>query len=119
MSKQRPEPIVQRHVQDLNRLLELSEDKLIFLDVHADWCGPCNALNPFLNQLWIDLEDPEKRILLTSISTEIAGKDGLKLIQKWAGNEVKIEQNGCKPLFIVLRHGQAVGKFFFFFYFYT
>lgn len=119
MSKQRPEPIVQRHVQDLNHLLELSEDKLIFLDVHADWCGPCNALNPFLNQLWIDLEEPEKRILLTSISTEIAGKDGLKLIQKWAGNEVKIEQNGCKPLFIVLRHGQAVGKFFFFFYFYT
>ena len=31
MSKQRPEPIVQRHVQDLNHLLELSEDKLSYI----------------------------------------------------------------------------------------
>ena len=31
------------------------------------------------------------------------------MIQGWAGNDVKIESNGCKPLFVLLRHGQAVG----------
>jgi len=31
------------------------------------------------------------------------------MIQKWAGSDVKVESNGCKPLFILLRHQQAVG----------
>lgn len=96
-----------KSVEDLSNLLHVSEEKLIIIDFHEEWCGPATALTPFLNQLWIDVEDAGKRITLVTASFNIPGVT--KLAQQWSGTDIKVANQGCKPLFILLRHGHAVG----------
>ena len=108
MSAGRPVPVFTElnSVDELKALLVASESKLILIDIHEEWCGQTTAVQPFLNQLWIEIDEPDKKIQLTNVRSNIPGVQ--KLAQQWAGNEVKVAQQGCKPLFILLRHGQAV-----------
>ena len=91
---------------DLKDLLKLSEKQLVIVDYHQDWCGATAALSPFLNQLWIDIDECAKRIYVATCSTAIEGCD--TLIQQWSP-EIKLQQQGCKPLFVLLRQGQSIG----------
>lgn len=95
-----------KSLEELQALLTLSESKLMLIDVHEEWCGQTTAIQPFLNQLWIDIDDCDKKIQLNNVRSNLPGAQ--KLIQQWAGNEVKVANQGCKPLFLLLRHGHAV-----------
>ena len=69
------------------------------VDFYADWCGPCKALTPILEELASELEDGDIKICkldidknqntlskyqVTSVPTLIIFKDGQEK-QKWVG----------------------------------
>lgn len=104
----RPTPVYNAVLSkdELKELLKLSEKQLVIIDYHQEWCGATTAISPFLNQLWIDVDDCAKRIYIATCSAATAGTE--QLIQQWSP-EIKIQQQGCKPLFVLLRQGQSVG----------
>jgi len=104
----RPTPVynVVKTKEELKDLLKLSEKQLVIIDYHQEWCGPTVAISPFLNQLWIDVDDCAKRIYVATCSTDIEGSS--QLMQQWSP-EIKVQQQGCKPLFVLLRQGQSAG----------
>ena len=95
-----------KSVEELQGYLVTSENKLILVDVHEEWCGQTTAIQPFLNQLWIDIDDCDRKIQLVNVRSNLNGAQ--KVIQQWTGSEVKVANQGCKPLFILLRHGHSV-----------
>jgi putative thioredoxin len=63
------------------RVLDESHHRLVILDISAQWCGPCNILEPIINS--VALEYDEKEFLLTKIEAEdenmkIAGRYGVR-----------------------------------------
>ena len=42
--------------------LEESESKLLVVDVHKEWCGPCSVMQPTFRRIYLDLEMPDHRI---------------------------------------------------------
>ena len=38
------------------------ETRMAVVDVHLDWCGPCNCMVPNYSAIWFNLEDPQSRI---------------------------------------------------------
>lgn len=62
-------------------VLDESHHRLVVLDISAQWCGPCNILEPIINS--VSLEYDEKEFLLTKIEAEdenmrIAGRYGVR-----------------------------------------
>jgi hypothetical protein len=95
-------------VDQFNHLLEVeSENSLIIIDCHQEWCGPCMAIIPFYNQLWIDIDDASKRIIPCTLDISLPNMS--KKIQSLVGNEVKLSDQGCRPLFLILRQNHLVG----------
>ena len=86
---------------------QTSESQLIIIDCHEDWCGPCMAIIPFYNALWLELDDPDKRIVPCTLDRSSAKFN--KKLQSLLGSELKLDAQGCRPLFICIKNKQAVG----------
>jgi len=39
------------NVEQFNKIIETSEDRLLILDFYADWCLPCKELEPILEKI--------------------------------------------------------------------
>ncbi|MCS5586544.1 MAG: thioredoxin domain-containing protein [Gammaproteobacteria bacterium] len=49
-------------------VIEQSHDKLVILDISADWCGPCKILEPILNS--VSTEYNKDEFVLTKLEAE-------------------------------------------------
>jgi thioredoxin-like negative regulator of GroEL len=93
-------------------LSTVSNERLVVVDVHQEWCGPTVAIMSFLNQLWIDLDDANRKISLYTLALDESSPEMAKIVKRLQAicdPDVKIAQQGCKPLFLVLRNGMCVG----------
>lgn len=86
------------------------------VDLHQEWCGPCDALGPTLQRLYMDYDNADSRLVLASAAytsdqtpgatatTSPLSSLGAK-IQAAIPPELKInlETNGCMPLFALIR----------------
>ena len=52
---------------DAVRKEAIAQDKLVFIDLYATWCGPCKALAPVLEELAAEYGD---RIYIYKVNTE-------------------------------------------------
>ena len=81
-------------------LVEASESKLVLMDCYADWCGPCEALQPTLQKIYQDYDLASERMILASCDM---GKFGECIQGLFPENGPVIDKNGCLPLFLVIR----------------
>ncbi len=61
--------------------LEKSETQLIVMDVHQNWCGPCDTMKPTYNSIFNEINDCENKVVFTtadkSVLNEVACKQCL------------------------------------------
>ncbi|MDB2589874.1 thioredoxin domain-containing protein [Candidatus Thioglobus sp.] len=75
-------PALEVNIDNFEALvLEESHHRLVVLDISAEWCGPCNVLEPIINS--VASEYDEKEFLLAKIEAEdenmkIAGRYGVR-----------------------------------------
>ncbi len=101
-----PEPTPIASLDDFNNYLnDVSQNKLVVIDMHQKWCGPAAAIQPFWNSQWIELDQAKDRLALCSLCLD-DNPDVLKVVQKDC--EVKLNTT-CKPVFILMRLGHIVG----------
>ncbi|MBR5234167.1 MAG: thioredoxin [Clostridia bacterium] len=78
----------------------ISSDKKVLVDFYADWCGPCQMVSPFVEQ--IANEHPEYVIAKVNVDEEpelAAQYDvrGIPLLMVFENGEVKKQAAGARP----------------------
>jgi thioredoxin 1 len=69
----------------------------VLVDFYADWCGPCKALAPALEQ--VAAENPQARVVKVNIdnSPELAARYNVKSVPRllvFKGGQIAAQQNG-------------------------
>lgn len=85
-----------KNKQELNEVI--AKDKFVVVDFYADWCGPCKALAPVIEELSIsetdvtfvkvnvdDSKDLANEYGISSIPTLVYFKEGKELSEKTFG----------------------------------
>ena len=66
---------------DAVRKEAIAQDKLVFIDLYATWCGPCKALSPVLEELAKEYGD---RLVIYKVDVdqerELAGAFGIRSV---------------------------------------
>ena len=55
-------------------------EKLVVVDFHADWCGPCKVLSPILDELDSEIEDVEFVKINVDNYPELSGSYGIMAV---------------------------------------
>jgi thioredoxin 1 len=75
----------------------LASDVPVLVDFYAEWCGPCKALAPTLDQL--AAENPQVRVVKVDIdeSPELAARYGVRSVPRlmvFKGGQIAAQQSG-------------------------
>ncbi len=72
----------------------LQSDKPVLVDFHADWCGPCHVMEPFVDE--IAKEHPELKVGKLDVD---------------AAQDISAEYNVMSiPTFIIFKGGKEVAR---------
>ncbi|KAF4028740.1 Thioredoxin [Phytophthora infestans] len=77
------------------QVLESSEKKLVFVDVHKDWCGPCKIVEPSYKRLTTDIEHAERRVMFATLNVGLH-VDGIE------------DTGSCKPRFLLFKDRKQI-----------
>lgn len=110
-----PAPVMLESFEEYKALLEEdSQTKLIIIDCYQGWCGPTLAMQPFWDKVWVSTEKAKDRLACYRVCIDspefLANNDFVKAINKGALTDgIRMEQQGCKPFFVLLRFAGNVG----------
>jgi len=76
-----------------------SEKKLLVIDIHKSWCGPCQVMNPTFRRIFLDTDDADQRLQFLSADSS-----------KISALAERNENPSCKPFFQVYSNGASVGE---------
>ena len=88
----------QKHFDEATQWNVADADKmgpLVCVDVHLDWCGPCEPMVPNYQSLWFEYENPESRLSFWTCAESFL-PDELK-------EQLKLE---VSPRFLIYQGGQ-------------
>ena len=97
-------------VEDNERIQELiadSHNKLVLIDCHMGWCGPCEALAPTLSKMMNELDRADSRLAIASVNLDKFAATLQETLPE--ENSPALEKNGCLPTFIAYRFGAVIG----------
>jgi len=86
-------------------LINESDGKLVIIDIHADWSGPCDAMYPTFNKLLLDYDYADSRLIIASASFN---KVGLDFIKGTFPADVGGNLGGCIPTFALYRFKNCI-----------
>lgn len=58
----------------------LSNNKLVFVDFYADWCGPCRGISPFIEELSEKYVDVKFLKVNIDVCEEIANRYNIRAL---------------------------------------
>ena len=73
--------------------------KLLVIDVHKNWCGPCEVMRPTFERIFLNTDECENRCVFVSVSDE----SGIEALKKYT------EKATSKPSFVLWRQNEIVG----------
>lgn len=90
----------------------LNSDKPVIVDFWADWCGPCKALSPILDQIADEMVD-QARIVKVNVdqASDLAQKYGIRGIPTlifFKNGEVKSTLVGNQPKEEIVKNIQSL-----------
>lgn len=93
-------------LEDFDAALARSSEMLSIVEVHAAWCGPCQPLVPHYQKIFLEhAEGWETRCAFQTITLDKV-KGRLAELLADGNSEIDLDEQGCAPLFLVLRYGQ-------------
>ena len=84
------EPI---HVEDTDQFEELRSEGVVLIDYYADWCGPCQMLEPTIEEIAAETDATVLKLDIEQFQS-IAGEAGVRSI----------------PLLQILQDGEEVER---------
>ena len=81
-------------------IISLDYRKLALLDIHLEWCGPCEAIKPQLRTLYFEIDEADKRIDFFTVESSLITDHSFK---------DKIGKVTCRPKFAVISEGEIKG----------
>jgi thioredoxin 1 len=66
--------------KDLENIV--NENKVVFVDCHAPWCGPCRILSPILEELHEEYKDHGLKVVKLDVdqNMEFSAENGITLM---------------------------------------
>lgn len=94
----------EKHYEEL---VQLSQKKVVIIDLYQLWCGPCSALVPSFNKVAMDFEDVKDRVVFARCDYE----QFVTKVQSTLPSDcpIKLDKHGCLPLQAVYRFGSNIG----------
>lgn len=93
------EPVIDVNVEDFDRLvIEQSRNRIVMIDLWADWCPPCIALDPVLKKI---VSEYNGQVVLAKI--EVDEGDNMKIAGRY-------HVRGF-PTVILFRNGEEQDRF--------
>merc|ERR1719253_435355 len=93
-------------LEDWDEKIDKSEEMLLVIDCHQDWCGPCETLSPLFNNIYNDTQDPEKRLMLLTANIPLL-MEKLTAFLPSSDNDIDLAKHGCMPFFLIVRYKQV------------
>jgi len=87
--------------EQFQSLIDETDSKLLLVDCYVDWCGPCEAIRPTLQKVWMEYEAPAERITFATMDMKKFSKVINDLFPEDKFPDV--ENNGSLPLFLIIR----------------
>jgi hypothetical protein len=85
-----------------DEIIENLNGRLLFIDVHKKWSGPCTVMRPTLEKIFLDIENVEARLQFVSLHEE-SGVDH-------PGLQEFLQAKSCKPRFVILLNENIVAN---------
>ena len=65
-------------IKDEDQFKDLTENelkKVIVIDTHLEWCGPCTCMENNYVTLWFKIDQPETRLCFWQCSEDFIGQE--------------------------------------------
>ena len=88
--------------EDWNACMEESAEKVLVIDCHQNWCGPCETVRPTYNSIFNEVKDCEDRVLfLTANLNELSPQ--INELLKSKATDIDLANHGCMPFFLIVK----------------
>lgn len=89
--------------EDFESCMAASEEKVIVIDCHQNWCGPCETVRPTYNSICNQLKDFEERVLFLTANLKDLQPQVTELLKAKAA-DIDLASHGCMPFFLVVKN---------------